>query len=152
MTLDVSSKEYLQHIATPILLGIWIIFVISGFISLINSIISQNLEFIWVIYFSNLLSLVPYAIMFFPTLSIFIILRDFVENKKIEEKPKVLKALLTQILTAAISSLIIVLILGEPILTVNIVLEFFALLSLWIFFISIIALLIFVLYSYFGEA
>jgi hypothetical protein len=152
MTIDVSAKEYLQHIASSLLLGIWIIFVISGFISLINSIISQNLEFIWVIYFSNLLSLVPYAIMFFPTLSIFIILRNFVESKKIEEKPKVLKALLTQILTAAISSLIIVLILGEPILTINIALEFFSLLSLWIFFISIITLVVFVLYSYFGEA
>lgn len=152
MKIDVSAKEYLQHIASSLLLGIWIIFVISGFISLINSIISQNLEFIWVIYFSNLLSLVPYAIMFFPTLSIFIILRNFVESKKIEEKPKVLKALLTQILTAAISSLIIVLILGEPILTINIALEFFSLLSLWIFFISIITLVVFVLYSYFGEA
>lgn len=152
MTIEVSSKEYLQHIITPILLGIWIILVISGFITLINSVANHNLEFIWVIYFSNLLSLVPYAIMFFPTLSVFITLRDYIEDKKIKEKPKVLKALLTQILTAALSSLLITLILREPILTVNIVLEFFAILSLWIFFISIITLLVFVLYSYFGEA
>lgn len=152
MTIEVSSKEYLQHIITSILLGIWIILVVSGFITLMNSVANQNLEFIWVIYFSNLLSLVPYAIMFFPTLSVFITLRDYIEDKEIKEKFKVLKALLTQFLTAALSSLLITLILREPILTVSIVLEFFAILSLWIFFISIITLLVFVLYSYFGEA
>lgn len=152
MTIEVSSKEYLQHIITSILLGIWIILVVSGFITLMNSVANQNLEFIWVIYFSNLLSLVPYAIMFFPTLSVFISLRDYLEDKEIKEKFKVLKALLTQFLTAALSSLLITLILREPILTVSIVLEFFAILSLWIFFISIITLLVFVLYSYFGEA
>jgi hypothetical protein len=151
MSVDVSSKEYLHKIATPIIIGIWIIFIISGFISLINSIISQNLEFIWIIYFSNLLSLIPYALMFFPTLSIFIVLRDLIENKKIEEKSKIVKAMLIQILIAAISSLIIIIILRDPILTANMVYEFFALISMWILFITIIAFLVFVLYSYFGE-
>ena len=89
MDLDVSSKEYMHHITAPILLGAWIMFFIFGFISLIDSIINQNLEFIWFIFFSNLLSLIPYAIMFFPTLSIFIILRDYIEKKEIKEKPKI---------------------------------------------------------------
>ncbi|MFX1376847.1 MAG: hypothetical protein ACFFA0_13650 [Promethearchaeota archaeon] len=152
MNLNGSPKEQVQSIATTILLSIWIILIISGFISLIISIINQNIEFIGVIYFSNLLSLIPYAFMFFPTLSIYIILRDFIEQKKLEEKPKMLKALLSQILIAIISSLIIVIILKDPILTDNIFYEFFTLLSMWIFFISVISLLIFVLYSYFGEA
>jgi hypothetical protein len=151
MNLDVSSKDYVQHIAIPILLFIWIILVISGLITLITGIINQNIEFIWTIYFSNLLSFIPYALMFFPTLSIYIVLRDVIEDKKIEDKTKILKALLTQVVIAALSSLIVVLFLKEPILTMNLFYEFFALFSMWIFFISVITLVIFFLYSYFGE-
>ncbi|MFX1281557.1 MAG: hypothetical protein ACFFA3_19565 [Promethearchaeota archaeon] len=151
MALDVSSKEYVQHIAVPILLFIWIIFVISGLISLITAIVNQNIEFIAVIYFSNLLSFIPYALMFFPTLSIYITLRDVIEDKKVEDRTKILKALVTQVVIAAICSLIVILVLREPILTINLFYEFFTLLCLWIFFISVITLIIFVLYSYFGE-
>lgn len=151
MALDVSSKDYVQHIAVPILLFIWIIFVISGLISLITAIVNKNLEFIAVLYFSNLLSFIPYALMFFPTLSIYITLRDVIEDKKVEDRTKILKALVTQLVIAAICSLIVILVLREPILTTNLFYEFFTLLCLWIFFISIITLIIFVLYSYFGE-
>ncbi|MFX0027588.1 MAG: hypothetical protein ACFE8B_00135 [Candidatus Hermodarchaeota archaeon] len=151
MDLDVSSKEYVQHIAVPILLFIWAILVISGLISLITGIVDQNVDFIWTIYFSNLLSFIPYALMFFPTLSIYINIRDVIEDKKIEDRTKILKALLTQVIIAALSSLIIIIILKEPILTTNLFYEFYALFSMWIFFISVITLVIFVLYSYFGE-
>lgn len=151
MALDVSSKDYVQHIAVPILLFIWIIFVISGLISLITAIVNNNIEFIAVLYFSNLLSFIPYALMFFPTLSIYITLRDVIEDKKVEDRSKILKALVAQVVIAAICSLIVVLILREPILTANLFYEFFTLLCLWIFFISVITLIIFVLYSYFGE-
>ncbi|MFX1424986.1 MAG: hypothetical protein ACFFBE_00935 [Promethearchaeota archaeon] len=151
MDLDVSSKEYVQHIAVPILLFIWAILVISGLISLITGIVDQNIDFIWTIYFSNLLSFIPYALMFFPTLSIYINIRDVIEDKKIEDRTKILKALLTQVIIAALSSLIIIIILKEPILTTNLFYEFYALFSMWIFFISVITLVIFVLYSYFGE-
>jgi hypothetical protein len=90
--------------------------------------------------------------MFFPALMLFVELRDLLENKKFEENFKIVKTLLTQFLIAGIASLVIILIFRETNLTIHLFLEFFALLSLWIFFISLIAFLIYILYSYFGEA
>jgi len=137
--------------ASYMLLIIWIIAIIYGVFTLIISIINLNAEFIWTIYFSNLLSLVPFALMFFPTLQLYVSLSDIIKNKKLEEYPKLIKSLITQFLISAIASLIVVLISGEPHLTNNLLIEFFSLFSLWIFFISIIVFLIYILYSYFGE-
>ena len=135
-----------------ILLAVWMIAIIYGISVLIFSIINLNAEFIWIVYFSNLLSLVPFALMFFPTLQLYVSLSDIIKNKKLDEYPKLIKSLITQFLISAIASIIIVLMFGEPNLTNNLLFEFFSLFSLWIFFISIIAFLIYILYSYFGEA
>jgi hypothetical protein len=137
--------------ATYMLLAMWIIAIFYGISILIISIINLNTEFIWIIYFSNLLSLVPFALMFFPTLQLYVSLSDIIKNKKLEEYPKLIKSLLIQFLISAIASLIVVLISGEPQLTNNLLIEFFSLFSLWIFFISTIVFLIYILYSYFGE-
>ena len=137
--------------ATYMLLIIWIFAIIYGVFTLIISIIKLNAKFIWIIYFSNLLSLVPFALMFFPTLQLYVSLSDIIKNKKLEEYPKLIKSLITQFLISAIASLIVVLMFGEPNLSDNLLIEFFSLSSLWIFFISIIAFLIYILYSYFGE-
>lgn len=137
--------------ATYILLAMWIISIFYGIFTLIISIINLNTEFLWFIYFSNLLSLVPFTLMFFPTLQLYVSLSDIIKNKKLEEYPKLIKSLLIQFLISAIASLIVVLISGEPQLTNNLLFEFFSLFSLWIFFISIIVFLIYILYSYFGE-
>jgi len=134
-----------------ILLAVWMIAIIYGISVLIFSIINLNAEFIWIVYFSNLLSLVPFALMFFPTLQLYVSLSDIIKNKKLEENPKLIKSLITQFLISAIVSIIIVLMFGEPNLTNNLLFEFFSVFSLWIFFISIIAFLIYILYSYFGE-
>jgi len=134
-----------------ILLAVWIIAIIYGISVLIFSIINLNAEFIWIVYFSNLLSLVPFALMFFPTLQLYVSLSDIIKNKKLEENPTLIKSLITQFLISAIVSIIIVLMFGEPNLTNNLLFEFFSVFSLWIFFISIIAFLIYILYSYFGE-
>lgn len=134
-----------------ILLAIWIIVIIFGIFTLIISIIKLNTGFIWIVFFSNLLSLVPFALMFFPTLQLYVSLSEIIKNKKLEEIPKLIKSLISQFLISAIASIIIVLMFGEPNLTNNLLIEFFSLFSLWIFFISIIAFLIYVLYSYFGE-
>ena len=135
-----------------ILLAVWMIAIIYGISVLIFSIINLNAEFIWIVYFSNLLSLVPFALMFFPTLQLYVSLSDIIKNKKLDEYPKLIKSLITQFLISAIASIIIVLMFGEPNLTNNLLFEFFSVFSLWIFFISIIAFLIYILYSYFGEA
>lgn len=135
-----------------ILLAVWMIAIIYGISVLIFSIINLNAEFIWIVYFSNLLSLVPFALMFFPTLQLYVSLSDIIKNKKLEENPTLIKSLITQFLISAIVSIIIVLMFGEPNLTNNLLFEFFSVFSLWIFFISIIAFLIYILYSYFGEA
>lgn len=135
-----------------ILLAVWMIAIIYGISVLIFSIINLNAEFIWIVYFSNLLSLVPFALMFFPTLQLYVSLSDIIKNKKLEENPTLIKSLITQFLISAIASIIIVLMFGEPNLTNNLLFEFFSVFSLWIFFISIIAFLIYILYSYFGEA
>jgi len=137
--------------ATYMLLIIWIFAIIYGVFTLIISIIKLNAKFIWIIYFSNLLSLVPFALMFFPTLQLYVSLSDIIKNKKLEEYPKLIKSLITQFLISAIASLIVVLMFGKPNLSDNLLIEFFSLSSLWIFFISIIAFLIYILYSYFGE-
>ena len=137
--------------ATYMLLAMWIIALFYGISILIISIINLNTEFIWIIFFSNLLCLVPFALMFFPTLQLYVSLSDIIKNKKLEEYPKLIKSLLIQFLISAIASLIVVLISGEPHLTNNLLIEFFSLFSLWIFFISIIVFLIYILYSYFGE-
>ena len=137
--------------ATYMLLVIWIIAIIYGIFTLIISIINLNAEFIWTIYFSNLLSLVPFALMFFPTLQLYVSLSDIIKNKKLEEYPKLIKSLITQFLISAIASLVVVLMSGEPNLSDSLLIDFFSLSSLWIFFISIIAFLIYILYSYFGE-
>jgi len=134
-----------------ILLAVWMIAIIYGISVLIFSIINLNAEFIWIVYFSNLLSLVPFALMFFPTLQLYVSLSDIIKNKKLEENPTLIKSLITQFLISAIASIIIVLMFGEPNLTNNLLFEFFSVFSLWIFFISIIAFLIYILYSYFGE-
>ncbi len=134
-----------------ILLAVWMIAIIYGISALIFSIINLNAEFIWIVYFSNLLSLVPFALMFFPTLQLYVSLSDIIKNKKLDEYPKLIKSLITQFLISAIASIIIVLMFGEPNLTNNLLFEFFSVFSLWIFFISIIAFLIYILYSYFGE-
>jgi len=134
-----------------ILLAVWMIAIIYGISVLIFSIINLNAEFIWIVYFSNLLSLVPFALMFFPTLQLYVSLSDIIKNKKLEENPTLIKSLITQFLISAIVSIIIVLMFGEPNLTNNLLFEFFSVFSLWIFFISIIAFLIYILYSYFGE-
>ncbi len=134
-----------------ILLAVWMIAIIYGISALIFSIINLNAEFIWFVYFSNLLSLVPFALMFFPTLQLYVSLSDIIKNKKLDEYPKLIKSLITQFLISAIASIIIVLMFGEPNLTNNLLFEFFSVFSLWIFFISIIAFLIYILYSYFGE-
>ncbi len=134
-----------------ILLAVWIIAIIYGISVLIFSIINLNAEFIWIVYFSNLLSLVPFALMFFPTLQLYVSLSDIIKNKKLEENPTLIKSLITQFLISAIVSIIIVLMFGEPNLTNNLLFEFFSVFSLWIFFISIIAFLIYIIYSYFGE-
>jgi len=135
---------------TKILLITWIIIISYGFLTLIFSIVNLNVGFIWMIFFSNLLSLIPYAMMFFPTLQIFIILSDVIKERKFEGDPKMIKAFLTQFLIATVISLFIVVIFGAN-LTTNPIVEFFALFSLWIFFISLIAFLIYIFYSYFGE-
>ena len=137
--------------AAYILLVIWIIAIIYGIFTLIISIINLNAEFIWFIYFSNLLSLVPYALLFFPTLQLYVSVSDIIKDKKSEEYPKLIKSLIIQFLISAIASLIVVLIAGEPNLSDNLLIDFFALSSLWIFLISMIAFLIYILYSYFGE-
>ncbi len=134
-----------------ILLAVWMIAIIYGISVLIFSIINLNAEFIWIVYFSNLLSLVPFALMFFPTLQLYVSLSDIIKNKKLEENPTLIKSLITQFLISVIVSIIIVLMFGEPNLTNNLLFEFFSVFSLWIFFISIIAFLIYILYSYFGE-
>ena len=134
-----------------ILLAVWMIAIIYGISVLIFSIINLNAEFIWIVYFSNLLSLVPFGLMFFPTLQLYVSLSDIIKNKKLDEYPKLIKSLITQFLISAIASIIIVLMFGEPNLTNNLLFEFFSVFSLWIFFISIIAFLIYILYSYFGE-
>ena len=136
---------------TYMLLVIWIIAIIYGIFTLIISIINLNTDFIWFIYFSNLLSLVPYALMFFPTLQMYVSLSDIIKNKKLEEYPKLIKSLIIQFLISAIASLIVVLASGEPNLSDNLLIDFFAFSSLWIFLISIITFLIYILYSYFGE-
>lgn len=135
-----------------ILLAVWMIAIIYGISVLIFSIINLNAEFIWIVYFSNLLSLVPFGLMFFPTLQLYVSLSDIIKNKKLDEYPTLIKSLITQFLISAIVSIIIVLMFGEPNLTNNLLFEFFSVFSLWIFFISIIAFLIYILYSYFGEA
>ncbi|MFX0041723.1 MAG: hypothetical protein ACFE8L_02320, partial [Candidatus Hodarchaeota archaeon] len=137
--------------AAYILLVIWIIAIIYGIFTLIISIINLNAEFIWFIYFSNLLSLVPYALLFFPTLQLYVSFSDIIKNRKLEEYPKLIKSLIIQFLISAIASIIVVLMSGEPNLSDNLLIDFFALFSLWIFLISIIAFLIYILYSYFGE-
>ena len=137
--------------ATYMLLVLWIVSLIYGLYTLIISIINLNTEFIWIIYFSNLLCLVPFALMFFPTLRLYVSLSDIIKNKKLEEYPTLIKSLIIQFLISAIASLVVVLISGEPQLTNNLLIEFFSLFSLWIFFISIIVFLIYILYSYFGE-
>ncbi|MFX0003581.1 MAG: hypothetical protein ACFFAA_09815 [Promethearchaeota archaeon] len=136
---------------TKIFLILWIITILYGIITLILSIVNLNIGFVWLIYFSNILSLIPYALMFFPTLQIFIILSDIIKDKKFEGNSKIIKAFSTQFLIAIITSLLIVLIFGGSNLTTNVLFEFFAVFSLWIFFISIIVFLIYVLYAYFGE-
>jgi hypothetical protein len=134
-----------------IFLGLWIIIIFYGIISLILSIVNLTSSFIWLIFFSNILSLIPYALMFFPTLQIFIILSDIIKEKKFEGDSKIVKAFLTQFIIALLTSLLVILIFGGMNLTSNIVVEFFTLFSLWIFFISLIVFLIYVFYSYFGE-
>lgn len=134
-----------------IFLGLWVIIIFYGIISLILSVVNLTSSFIWLIFFSNILSLIPYALMFFPTLQIFIILSDIIKDKKFEGDSKMVKAFLTQFVIAALTSIFIILIFSGSNLTTNIIVEFFALFSLWIFFISIIAFLIYVFYSYFGE-
>ena len=99
---------------TYMLLVIWIIAIIYGIFTLIISIINLNADFIWFIYFSNLLSLVPYALMFFPTLQMYVSLSDIIKNKKLEEYPKLIKSLIIQFLISAIASLIVVLSSGVP--------------------------------------
>ncbi len=148
-----SNSFFLKHIKglSKILLLTWIIIIISGFITLILSIVNLNFGYVWLIFFSNILSLIPYALMFFPTLHIFIILSNIIKDRYIEGNSKMVKAFLTQFLIAILTSLLIVIFFGGSNLTTNVVVEFYALLSLWIFFISLIAFLIYVFYSYFGE-
>jgi hypothetical protein len=134
-----------------IFLGLWVSIILYGIITLILSLVNLTSSFIWLIFFSNILSLIPYALMFFPTLQIFIILSDIIKEKKFEGDSKMVKAFLTQFVIAAFTSILIILIFGGMNLTTNIVVEFFALFGLWIFFISLIAFLIYVFYSYFGE-
>jgi len=130
---------------------LWIIIIIYGLITLILSIVNLNVGFIWLIFFSNILSLIPYALIFFPTPHIFIILSDIIKDKKFEGSPKIIKAFLIQFHIAGLTSLVIILIFGGSNLTINFIIEFFALFSLWIFFISLITFLIYVFYAYFGE-
>jgi hypothetical protein len=136
---------------SKIFLCLWVIILFYGMISLILSVVNLTTGFIWFVFFSNILSLIPYALMFFPTLQIFIILSDIIKDMKIEGDSKIVKAFLTQFIIAILTSLIIILIFGGMNLTTNVVVEFFALFSLWIFFISLIAFLIYIFYSYFGE-
>jgi len=149
-----SNFFFIKHIKglSKILLIVWIIIIISGFITLILSIVNLNFGYVWLIFFSNILSLIPYALMFFPTLHIFIILSDIIKDNKFEGDSKMVKAFLTQFLIAIITSILIVIVFGGSNLTTNFIVEFYALVSLWIFFISLIAFLIYVFYSYFGEA
>ncbi len=149
-----NSKSFLARNAkglSKILLSLWVIIIFYGIISLILSIINLNMGFIWLIFFSNILSLIPYALMFFPTLQIFIILSDIIKDKKFKGDSKIIKAFLTQFIIAAITSTLIILLFGGTNLTTNFIGEFFALFSLWIFLISLIAFLIYIFYSYFGE-
>ncbi len=136
---------------SKILLCLWVIIIFYGIISLILSVVNLSSGFIWLIFFSNILSLIPYALMFFPTLQVFILLSDIIKDKRFEADSKMIKAFLTQFLISVITSLLIILIFGGTNLTTNIIVEFFALFSLWIFFISLIAFLIYIFYSYFGE-
>ncbi|MFX0084015.1 MAG: hypothetical protein ACFE94_19890, partial [Candidatus Hodarchaeota archaeon] len=77
-------KDY-SRLISLIILVLWIVIIIVGIMILIIGILNQHVGFIWLVYFSNLISLVPYALMFFPTLNLFIEIRDIIENKKFEE-------------------------------------------------------------------
>jgi hypothetical protein len=145
------SKENLKGISLTFL-SVWMMFIIVGIITLIIGLANQKARFIWIVFFSNVFSLIPYGLLFFPALYIYIGIREIIEEKKYEESYNMVKAILIEFHIAALISIIIILIFGEPTLTVHVLLEFFAILSLWIFFVSIIALVVFVLYSYFGEA
>jgi hypothetical protein len=148
-----SNSFFSTHIKglSKILLLVWIITIIFGFITLILSILNLNFGYIWLIFFSNILSLIPYALMFFPTLHIFIILSDIIKDRYIQGNSKMAKAFLTQFLIASLTSLLIVAVFGGSNLTTHYIVEFFAVFSLWIFFTSLIAFLIYVFYAYFGE-
>jgi hypothetical protein len=145
-----SFKKSLSQSAY-ILIILWIITLLFGVLVIIFSIINLTTGFIWTIYFSNLLSLLPYALMFFPTLRLYISMREIYEEKKLEEHPQLIKSILIQFLISIIATIIVMLVFGDSNLTNNLLIEFFSIYSLWILFTSIIVFLIYILYSYFGE-
>ncbi len=138
-----SYDKRLSFTATGILL-IWILIIIFGIFSLINAVLLFNMPVIWAwtLSFVNPFVYIVFIIGFFPSRSISISLIDLFKNRRWIEPSRFIKGIFIQLVTAAIASILTIIIYN-----VNNFTDFFSLFFSFAFLLSI-QFLLFCLYYY----
>jgi hypothetical protein len=138
-----SYDKRLSFTATGILL-IWILIIIFGIFSLINAFLLFNMPVIWAwtLSFVNPFVYIVFIIGFFPSRSISISLIDLFKNRRWIEPSRFIKGIFIQLVTAAIASILTIIIYN-----VNNFTDFFSLFLSFAFLFPI-QFLLFCLYYY----
>jgi len=138
-----SYDKRLSFIATGILL-IWILTIIFGIFSLINAVLLVKIPVIWAwtLSFVNPFVYIVFVIGFYPSKIISISLIDLFKNKRWIEPSKFIKGIFIQLVTAAVASILTIII-----YSVNNFTDFFSLFFSFAFLFPI-QFLLFCLYYY----
>ncbi|MHA1233625.1 MAG: hypothetical protein ACTSQL_00910 [Promethearchaeota archaeon] len=102
-----SYEKRLNFTATGVLL-IWIIIIIFGIFSLINTVLRFNLPFVWSLSYENPLFYIVFIIGVFSSRNVSISLINRFKQKRWIEPSKFIKGILIQLITATIASILTV--------------------------------------------